>query len=91
MSELWVKIVGQRYATPVPTQGCTSIAHFIKAVKNELQNALSNYDPNQISISLTEGGKPLPRRDKVSQLFSSEDFMNDDDNPLFISVEGFIH
>ena len=75
MSKSWVKFGGSN-ATQVSTQGCLNVDDFIKAVKKELQ--IPN-PPQEISISLIEGGKALDPDDSVP-------LQNTAKTPLYISV-----
>ena len=75
MLKLWVKFGGSN-ATQVSTEGCLNIDDFIEAVKKKLQ--ISN-PAQEISISLTEGGKALDPDDSVP-------LQNTAKTPLYISV-----
>ncbi|KAJ3308673.1 hypothetical protein HDV04_001003, partial [Boothiomyces sp. JEL0838] len=57
-SELWVKL-GNNYPAEVSTDGCTDVYDFLKACKKELKNQLDTYDPNQLTLSTTEGGEAI--------------------------------
>ena len=54
----WVKFNGNP-ATNVPTKGCTNIDDFIKNIKQELPNRLSSFDPNEITLHISETSAPL--------------------------------
>ena len=80
---LWVKY-GDTNVVKVSTDGCKNVYCFIKAVKKELPNQLGQYDSNQISISLEVGGDALRRGIRINEIPDID--KNDDENPLYISV-----
>jgi hypothetical protein len=86
MSKLWVKF-GQNNAVKVSTDGCVDIDDFIKAVKKELTYKLAEYDSDQISVSLTEGGQPLRPGMRLNELYTDPAYIeNTDGLPLYISA-----
>jgi hypothetical protein len=78
MSKLWVKFEGNN-ATRVSTEGCEIIDDFIEAVTKKLTRHI---DCDQISISLTAGGKALRGGLKLNEIPNISE--NNDENPLFI-------
>ena len=68
----------------VSTEGCADVDDFIEATKKKLTHKLGEYDSDQISISLTEGGKALRRGLKLNEVPNITE--NNDENPLFINA-----
>ena len=86
MSKLWVKFQVNN-ATKVSTESCHDVDDFRKSCKKELSPLLDFYDPDQLSLSTTEGGGSLRPGllliDIPSQPGYSE---NSDEHPLFVFV-----
>jgi hypothetical protein len=88
MSKLWVKF-GQSNATRVSTDGCVDIDDFIEAVKMELLSLYGEFPNGEISISLTEGGRPLRPGMRLNELYTDPVIENTVGHPLYISASQF--
>jgi hypothetical protein len=82
MSKLWVKF-GEYNPTRVSTEGCELVDDFIEAVQKKLQ--ILN-PPQEISISLTEGGNPLRPGLTLNEICNVPAFENSDKDPLCVSI-----
>ena len=81
---LWVKFEEGQAVEVATKDHSRNVGAFKEAVKAELPNKLGGVDPDDITLSLTKGGKALNPRHKLEDALEG---FNPDNGTIFVTVK----